>query len=87
MCELCWNADKKEKEHPFCPQTHKPYVITLDQLKEEVIKRWISTGTLHFRIHKKVIYNPPKQSCVYEATYRNDSGRLLEKARLSIQFI
>jgi len=87
MCEQCWNADEKEEEIPVCPQTKQPYMITLNQLKEEVIKKWISTGNLHFRVHKKAIYNPPKESYVWEASKCNDSGHLLEEALLSIQFI
>lgn len=87
MCELCWNADENSQEHEVCPKTREPYVITLCQLKEEVIKKWISTGNLHYRVHKKAIYNPPKQSYAVEAAHKNDSGHLLEEALLSIQFI
>ena len=77
MCELCWNADEKEEEPSLCPETHQPYVITLNQLKEEVVKRWISTGNIHYRAHKRAIYNPPKQSYVYEASHHSDSGHLV----------
>jgi hypothetical protein len=39
MCELCWNTDKKEEEVALCPVTQEPYVITFNQLKEEVLKK------------------------------------------------
>ena len=87
MCELCWNADKEEEEVALCPVTQEPYVITFNQLKEEVLKKWMTTGNIHYRVHKNSIFNPPKQSYVWNASKCDDNGHLEKEATLSIQFI
>lgn len=89
MCEFCWNADKegKETKEP-CPYTPEaPYLITFELLKQQIVDKWITTGIKHFRVYKRAIFNPPKNSYVWQAADLADNGIPRKKENLSIHFI
>jgi hypothetical protein len=47
----------------------------------------MATDNIHYRVHKNTIFNPPKQSYVWNALKCDDNGHLEEETTLSIQFI
>lgn len=84
MSEI-WNADVETNHAASSEQ--EPFLITFEQLKEDVVAKWIKTGEKNYRVLKKTIFNPPSQSYNWEASHEDHNGNVVKKDKLSIQLV